>query len=201
MNSQPFGTGLDCDDIPQWAAGEPNNGAGNGQHCGQLYTNSIDDAYCTDEKEYVCEFDPSVFAVSTGIPAVDQGNPADSPNCQCLHECEGDCDGDNDCIGDLMCFHRETWNVGLPAGCTGTPHFEKHDYCYDPAKAITATGPGATYLVLEVTGFQGTGGLLLVATMFVCVACLAYLAIKNYQDAHGRGKGYGKVVMESDPEM
>ena len=199
--SQPFGTGLDCDDIPQWAPGEPNNGAGRGQHCGQLYSGGqIDDTGCGTLKPYICEFDVNVFEVSTGIPAVDQGNPAGSPDCQCLYECEGDCDGDGDCIGDLLCYHRNAWDDGLPAGCTGSPHWESHDYCFDPEKSL-APGPGSTYFVFEVTGFQGTGGLLLAATMFMCVACLAYLAIKNYQGAHGRSKGYGKVVMESEPEM
>ena len=44
--------------------------------------------------------------------------------------CEGDCDGDEDCKGNLLCYQR---NADEPVpGCTGTGTWAK-DYCYDPS--------------------------------------------------------------------
>merc|ERR1712013_686612 len=42
--------------------GEPNNNAGGGQDCGQLYSNAIDDVSCDEVKPYVCEFEAESFA-------------------------------------------------------------------------------------------------------------------------------------------
>lgn len=64
------------------------------------------------------------------IPVVDQGNP--SANCNCLAQCAGDCDTDDDCVGDLECFHRNGWDDPVPPGCSGEAHFVSHDYCYAP---------------------------------------------------------------------
>merc|ERR1712087_707315 len=59
---EPQGTGLDCDDIPQWAPGEPNNGYGD-QDCAQLYSSgTLYDAGCHVLKPYICEFDANTFA-------------------------------------------------------------------------------------------------------------------------------------------
>merc|ERR1712013_601845 len=45
--------------------GEPNNNAGGGQDCGQLYSNAIDDVSCDEVKPYVCEFEAESFAFTT----------------------------------------------------------------------------------------------------------------------------------------
>ena len=52
-------------------------------------------------------------------------NSADGP---LLNECEGDCDDDEDCEGNLVCFQRD--NEEVP-GCSGNPG-KKHDYCINP---------------------------------------------------------------------
>lgn len=44
-----------------------------------------------------------------------------------LQECEGDCDNNDDCSGDLQCFHD-----GIPPGCEGAAENSAADYCYDP---------------------------------------------------------------------
>jgi len=62
----------------------------------------------------------------------DMGNPEESPNCDCLDECQGDCDSDNDCMGDLKCWHRNDWDDAVPPGCSGSAHEKSHDYCYRP---------------------------------------------------------------------
>jgi len=74
------------------------------------------------------------------IPVADKGNP--SAHCNCLKECEGDCDYDDDCVGYLVCGQRQGWSQGVPNGCSGTPHYVNHDYCYDPlAPAQVVSGP------------------------------------------------------------
>ena len=52
-----------------------------------------------------------------------------------LNECEGDCDSDSDCAGDLKCFQR-SGTEPVP-GCKGTGRTGS-DYCY---RATTATTP------------------------------------------------------------
>jgi len=44
-----------------------------------------------------------------------------------LQECEGDCDNNDDCSGNLQCFHD-----GIPPGCEGAAENITADYCYDP---------------------------------------------------------------------
>jgi len=44
-----------------------------------------------------------------------------------LSECQGDCDGDTDCQGDLRCFQD-----AVPPGCSGSLYHSMADYCYDP---------------------------------------------------------------------
>lgn len=69
------------------------------------------------------------------IPLTDWGNPSTSPHCNCLNACEGDCDGDGDCVDGLKCYHRTNDGTGnTPPGCTGSAHYTSHDYCYDAAK-------------------------------------------------------------------
>ncbi|CAE8682945.1 unnamed protein product [Polarella glacialis] len=52
--------------------------------------------------------------------------PRGHPN---MAQCQGDCDSDADCAGDLKCFQRDQYEA-VP-GCTGygLPDF---DFCYDP---------------------------------------------------------------------
>jgi hypothetical protein len=47
-----------------------------------------------------------------------------------LGECEGDCDDDNDCQGELICFQREKGDPP-PPGCDVRTE-SKTDFCYDP---------------------------------------------------------------------
>jgi Bacterial protein of unknown function (DUF839) len=56
----------------------------------------------------------------------DNGNPKDRLP---LGLCQGDCDNDIQCFGDLTCFMR-TGNQPIP-GCSGTGIYGK-DYCYNP---------------------------------------------------------------------
>merc|ERR1719334_2891180 len=47
--------------------------------------------------------------------------------------CEGDCKDDEDCSGDLECYHRgQTGVTNLPPGCYGSFDSDYTDFCYDP---------------------------------------------------------------------
>jgi hypothetical protein len=50
-----------------------------------------------------------------------------------LQECQGDCDNDDECAGDLICFHRDGTEV-VP-GCVGIPEDEA-DYCINPPQEL-----------------------------------------------------------------
>ena len=47
-----------------------------------------------------------------------------------LGECQGDCDDDTECDGDLVCFHNTGGDEHAPPGCSGTAT-TNWDYCYN----------------------------------------------------------------------
>ena len=49
-------------------------------------------------------------------------------------KCEGDCNDDNDCRGDLKCFQRDSC-VQIPGCYDGSPC--DYDFCHDPNDALT----------------------------------------------------------------
>lgn len=56
----------------------------------------------------------------------------DNPN-QKLSNCEGDCDSDDDCKDDLVCFHRNKGENKEVPGCDGGgKDGSRTDYCVDP---------------------------------------------------------------------
>ena len=68
------------------------------------------------------------------LPLVDKG--ASPPNLSKvkLNRCEGDCDKDDDCLGDLKCFQRSRGDK-VPGCAKGGPGDDKngtYGYCYDP---------------------------------------------------------------------
>ncbi|EJK44109.1 hypothetical protein THAOC_37381, partial [Thalassiosira oceanica] len=46
-----------------------------------------------------------------------------------LLACQGDCDNDSDCLGDLKCFQRNGDDLLLPPGCGGSA-LPDYDFCY-----------------------------------------------------------------------
>lgn len=50
-----------------------------------------------------------------------------------LGKCQGDCDTDDECAGDLVCFQRDG-NEHVP-GCSGNDP-TANDYCYDPNDSV-----------------------------------------------------------------
>jgi len=94
-----------------------------------------------------------------------------------LSECQGDCDGDTDCQGDLRCFQD-----AVPPGCTGSLYHSMADYCYDPTTssavvaAPNALAPPEEYVdtpwSLTMTGKElAILVLLAVNTVTIMAAC------------------------------
>ena len=54
-----------------------------------------------------------------------------------LRECQGDCDNDDHCQGNLKCFQRSGYQ-GVP-GCSGRGK-KGHDYCYMPEPPLVSRG-------------------------------------------------------------
>ncbi|EEC45889.1 predicted protein, partial [Phaeodactylum tricornutum CCAP 1055/1] len=51
--------------------------------------------------------------------------------------CEGDCDQDSDCAGDLRCFQRSNGHLVVPGCAGGAADVSHFDYCYDPTYGPT----------------------------------------------------------------
>jgi len=66
-----------------------------------------------------------------------------------LGECEGDCDNDDDCIGDLKCFHRSRTEA-VPGCLSGDSTFgqdtSRRDYCYRGATSSPTLSTSPTQL-------------------------------------------------------
>ncbi len=61
------------------------------------------------------------------VPLKDLDNPSAADS---LGLCEGDCDNDSHCKGNLICYERDgALDSGIPSGCSGLAHHEGHDYC------------------------------------------------------------------------
>jgi hypothetical protein len=58
---------------------------------------------------------------------------SDNDNCDA---CEGDCDSDLQCKGNLLCFQRN--GIQAVPGCTGSGTSGR-DYCYEPTAPVTVT--------------------------------------------------------------
>ena len=69
--------------------------------------------------------------VSVLLPLVEAGNNGEPANRFPLKECEADCDSNEECSGDLICFQTSgTISVSVP-GCIGEEN-NGNDYCVKP---------------------------------------------------------------------
>jgi hypothetical protein len=70
-------------------------------------------------------------AAQQGYPSLDVlGNNGSPASVYPLGLCQGDCDDDDDCEGDLVCFQRSAGGGGVP-GCQGSDS-KGLDYCVNP---------------------------------------------------------------------
>jgi len=266
---KPQGTGLDCDDIPQWAAGEPNNW--DNEDCAHLWSSSINDGKCGNSLTYICEFNANTFAYADDVEVYD------IDECPTEHVVEGHYTADgcighshtddtfDECTSDsstlssspneyvsgiingyqigVQCCNAEGTSASRPGCVLGVTFEEAGQVCEDAgmrlctidevkkqlgrstgcqfdhgsvwtstecfvkrfeadsasSTSLSANAGQASYFVFEVTGLEGTGTLMLIFSLMLCVVCLSCLLCKNYQSAHA--KGYGKVVMDTESEL
>eukprot|EP00397_Hematodinium_sp_SG-2012_P043434 GEMP01048277.1.p1 GENE.GEMP01048277.1~~GEMP01048277.1.p1 ORF type:complete len:321 (+),score=23.18 GEMP01048277.1:76-1038(+) len=83
--------------------------------------------------------------------------------------CEGDCDYDDQCAGNLKCFQR-AGNDTTDFGCGSTGLREGYDYCYEPAYA---SGSARELLEQEEAGVAGGIPSVGIATFLFCVIAIA----------------------------
>ena len=63
----------------------------------------------TLDSEYFCD------GVEVSCPEYVAGLSACSETCPCVEEGQGDCDSDDECLGDLVCVHNVGAQYGMPA--------------------------------------------------------------------------------------
>ena len=69
---------------------------------------------------------------STELKSLDiVGNNGDPYEVFPLSECQGDCDSNDECIGNLVCLQRDAGDI-VP-GCLGSDNNSKTDYCIRPS--------------------------------------------------------------------
>jgi len=70
--------------------------------------------------------------------AIFVGNDDDDSTVFPLGNCQGDCDNDSDCEGNLRCFHRSRGEAVQIPGCLGATAFKGYntDFCYSPDAEI-----------------------------------------------------------------
>jgi hypothetical protein len=74
-----------------------------------------------------------------------------------LQECQGDCDRNSHCKGNLVCHQRNAWSA-VP-GCKGWGNYNT-DYCYDPKKLHSRQAMGWNYNSLQNFGLTPNGAIL-----------------------------------------
>ena len=69
------------------------------------------------------------IAWSTTSAAAATGNAIANSNRIILQHCQGDCDNDGDCAGNLICYNNDTREI---PGCLGVNSRKIVDYCIYP---------------------------------------------------------------------
>ena len=80
------------------------------------------------------------FGVSWPVIFHDRNN-----NAQDYAECEGDCDNDDQCLGDLVCF--QTDSIEVVPGCMGLSTCNNCDFCHNPTRTFPILGADWTISV------------------------------------------------------
>jgi hypothetical protein len=93
--------------------------------------------YCFDPSDGHASGD-KVPTTSSGSLLALVGNNGSPSKVFPLSKCQGDCDKDSDCAGNLQCFNRDPSATIVP-GCNGKP-VDSTDYCYDPSAVSGSQG-------------------------------------------------------------
>jgi len=117
-----------------------------------------------------------------------------------LSKCQGDCDSDDDCSGDLSCFQSDA----VAPGCWGR-RYDLADYCYDPsssAKAVAAlldelaNTPPASWM--QLMSGKDMAILVLMAVNLVGIMAVYCLCVRSKRG--GKAK-YQVVALEGDTDL
>jgi len=94
--------------------------------------------YCTYKNATTGLISESVSSTSIELPLlfVYKENPPNISNLP-LHLCQGDCDSDDDCVDDLICYTK-AFNESSVPGCSGVS-ITRTDHCIDPNALVAET--------------------------------------------------------------
>jgi hypothetical protein len=93
---------------------------------------------------------PDSYFIELKDPTLEMENP--NKKGLTLGRCEGDCDGDSECEGDLICYNRDLFNP-VP-GCSGDG-YANSDYCIDARDQMSAYPPTKDSFRLKKTWKEG----------------------------------------------
>lgn len=80
------------------------------------------------------------------LPVIYLGNDGYPSPLFPLGECQGDCDDDSECAGNLVCFQRRTGSYQAVPGCLGGESvYDGTDYCARRSTPITTTPGGGSH--------------------------------------------------------
>ena len=98
-----------------------------------------DEACSSSDAEKCCVASHGGVSSGSATTITDKGADGCTVSQLCA-KCEGDCDTDNDCQGDLKCYQRTSSDAIVP-GCSSTGYVKTslgdHDYCYSSGDAPT----------------------------------------------------------------
>ena len=84
-------------------------------------------------------------------PVIDHGGSPSSANLP-LAECEGDCDSDAHCQGELVCFQKSS-TFPPPPGCAPNNYAAGHDFCIRP-DAFWHRITAGSYSTYDLSGYE-----------------------------------------------
>lgn len=96
---------------------------------------------------------PAAFLLLRGVSAINikyVGNNNNPSSVYPLDECEGDCDADEDCSADLICYKRDA-NEAVPGCDGGEQDSSETDYCIQDPSAAAASAADALTLSSFIT--------------------------------------------------
>jgi hypothetical protein len=83
-----------------------------------------------------------------------KGNNGSPSSAFPLGMCEGDCDNDSECAGDLVCFQRRA-NQAVPGCSGGTSDSSPTDYCVESTTLGTTGGVASADFILRLYWEKG----------------------------------------------
>jgi hypothetical protein len=83
-----------------------------------------------------------------------KGNDGSPSSAFPLGMCEGDCDNDSECAGDLVCFQRRA-NQAVPGCSGGTSDSSPTDYCVESTTLGTTGGVSSADFILRLYWEKG----------------------------------------------